>query len=69
VYYCVVVLKVQGLLQNMQEKFQQMSDQILNRIDDMGNRVDDLEKNIADLMTQAGAPASAYDTPGIEQPR
>jgi len=54
----------------MQDRFQQMSDQILNRIDDMGNRVDDLEKNIADLMTQAGAPANAYDPPpGAEQPR
>lgn len=58
--------QVQGLLQNMQDKFQTMSDQILNRIDEMGNRVDDLEKNISDLMTQAGAaPYDAQGNPAI----
>lgn len=49
-----VVLQVQTLLQNVQDKFQTMSDQIIGRIDDMGNRIDDLEKSIADLMNQAG---------------
>ena len=48
------VIQVQGLLQQMQDKFQTTSDTIITRIDDMGGRIDDLEKNIADIMTQAG---------------
>ncbi|CRK86529.1 CLUMA_CG000137, isoform A [Clunio marinus] len=49
-----LIIYVQNLLQNVQDKFSLMSEQIISRIDDMGNRIDDLEKSISDLMTQAG---------------
>ncbi|CAJ0596203.1 unnamed protein product [Cylicocyclus nassatus] len=44
--------KIQGVLQQTQDRFQHMSDQIIRRIDDMTKRIDDLEKNISDVMAQ-----------------
>lgn len=33
-----LIIQVQSLLQNVQDRFQSMSEQIISRIDDMGNR-------------------------------
>lgn len=49
------LLQVQGLLQDMQDKFQSMTEQIISRIDDMGHRIDELETNISELMQQSEA--------------
>ncbi|CAG9799287.1 unnamed protein product [Chironomus riparius] len=56
-----LIIYVQNLLQNVQDKFQCMSEQIIGRIDEMGNRIDDLEKSISDLMQQAGVSEQNID--------
>ncbi|KAG5678758.1 hypothetical protein PVAND_008402 [Polypedilum vanderplanki] len=56
-----LIIYVQNLLQNVQDKFQCMSEQIIGRIDEMGNRIDDLEKSISELMQQAGVSEQTID--------
>lgn len=48
---------VQGLLNQMQQRFNKMSDNIISKVDEMGVRLDGLEKNVNELIEQAGGPA------------